>query len=114
MTASELVFLLAGRVSRSCYIYLADAIELVAEDDEYLLCTTKVLYPYLAKRSGATARSVDRAIARAVADCWDHGDRAFLEQIACRKLVEKPSPKDFLCMAARYLKLQQARSAQEA
>jgi len=87
---------IAGHVGNRCYYILALSVKEMQKyypDRPPVMAT---IYSAVAKQIGSSVASVSKAVGRAVADIWENGDRKALEQIAGRKLVEKPSPKDLL------------------
>lgn len=60
------------------------------------------LYPRIGAAFQRTPESVARSISRAVEDCWLYGDRRLLEQIAGRRLAEKPLPGEMIYLLYRY------------
>lgn len=64
------------------YTYLRDAVLTVLEEDEPLGGTlSKSLYPRLSEKYSSTAGGVEAAIRNAIIASWQHGNRAFLEEL---------------------------------
>ncbi|WP_434310665.1 sporulation initiation factor Spo0A C-terminal domain-containing protein [Hominifimenecus sp. rT4P-3] len=97
------IFRIAGRPTAIGYKQLARAVTFVlqsgATGDRNL---TTVIYPQIAKDMDSTPQTVARNIARAVEDCWEHGDRKKLEEIVGHRLSEKPSPGELIHYICRY------------
>ena len=67
------------------YNYLRDAVLVVLEDEGLFGGSlTKELYPRLAAKYNTTPGGVEAAIRNAVITAWDHGNRAFLEELTGR------------------------------
>ena len=67
------------------YNYLRDAVLVVLEDEGLFGGSlTKELYPRLAEKYNTTPGGVEAAIRNAVITAWDHGNRAFLEELTGR------------------------------
>lgn len=79
--------------------FLATAVSLTANDEDYLLCATKTLYPIIAEQYGTTWSCVERNIRTAITICWAR-NRTYLEEIAGYSLSEKPGPVDFISIIA--------------
>lgn len=100
----QLVDTLAGRAGNNCYYMLT-----LAATEMKLHCPDRppvmsVIYPAVAKQTGHSVDAVSKAVARAVTDIWERGDRKALERVVGRRLIEKPSPKDMLIYLAHYKK----------
>ncbi|WP_434310787.1 sporulation initiation factor Spo0A C-terminal domain-containing protein [Hominifimenecus sp. rT4P-3] len=99
----RLVVGISGRPASVGYRQLTRAIVSVVQKKEFpIRCLTSVLYPEIAKETGSTPQNVARNIARAVEDCWEHGNRKELERIAGRRLTEKPSPGELILYFYNY------------
>ncbi len=61
--------------------YLACAVALAVEDDEYLRQVTKRLYPEVAKRFDATDRGVERAMRHGIERAFNQGGYDALESL---------------------------------
>ena len=82
--------------------YILCAVSAVREDRTLLQAVTTRLYPLVAMQHGATDKAVGRAIGRSLECCWKAGNRALLEEIAGRRLTERPYPREFIAMLADY------------
>lgn len=89
------------------YHYLIYGIELVMEDENYLLCMTKRLYPDIGKRFHTTGAKVECSIRTVVTVCWNEGNRNLLNRIAGYELTRKPTTGEFISILSYYLKLRQ-------
>lgn len=98
-----LIYWIAGRPTRVGYRYLAAAVEIVLQDGYPIRSLTTSLYPKIAEMTDSTTHSVARGLARAVDDCWEHGNRRALEQIVGRRLLEKTSPGEMIYYLVQYL-----------
>ncbi|NLA58254.1 MAG: sporulation transcription factor Spo0A [Firmicutes bacterium] len=67
------------------YNYLRDAVMVVMEEDGVFGGSlTKELYPRLAEKYNTTPGGVEAAIRNAVITAWEHGNRAYLEELTGR------------------------------
>ena len=67
------------------YNYLRDAVMVVMEEDGLFGGSlTKELYPRLAEKYNTTPGGVEAAIRNAVITAWEHGNRAYLEELTGR------------------------------
>ena len=97
----KLISKVGGHVTRPCYRYLEEAVRCCLEMEEFPRGQlTKILYPMVAQRFGLKGRragkTVSRAVARAVADTWDCGDRGKLQAIAGGEWRGRPTPGELL------------------
>ena len=95
--------LIAGHPTRIGYHYLALAVSIALRDGYPARGLTTVLYPQIAVVAESTPTNVSRDIARAVDDCWDHGDGKELERITGRHLAEKPTPGEVIYYLLQHL-----------
>lgn len=99
----QIIVSISGRPASVGYRQLTRAVALVVQKKEFpVRCLTSLLYPEIAKESGSSPQNVARNIARAVEDCWEHGNRKELERIAGRRLSEKPSPGEMILYLYNY------------
>lgn len=98
----SVILRIAGRPTAIGYRQLTKAVALVYQSGGTDRNLTTVIYPQIAKEMGSTPQTVARNIARAVEDCWEHGDRKNLEGIARRRLNEKPSPGELIHYIYQY------------
>ena len=67
------------------YNYLRDAVMVVMEENGLIGGSlTKELYPRLAEKYNTTPGGVEAAIRNAVITAWEHGNRAYLEELTGR------------------------------
>ena len=83
---------------------LATAVELVWQDRTLLHAVTKVLYPEVARRCGGTWRTVERNLRTAAKACWDHGDRALIQEMAGIELRDMPSTGELIYYIVAYIR----------
>lgn len=87
------------------YYYLVYAVELVMENEDYLLYITKHLYPDIAKHFGTSSSKVERSIRTAVTICWNEGNKNLLNKISGYELKRKPTSGEFISILTFYLKI---------
>ena len=95
------------------YKYLREAIIITVEDMDVIKAVTKVLYPEVAKRFGATASRVERAIRHAIEVAWDRGDLETLQRFfgyTVSNTKGKPTNSEFIAMIADKLLLEDRRN----
>ena len=93
--------------SKSCR-FLKLVLIAALEYESAELPTLKHLQTIAAQRIGNAREScISRGISRAVLDIWNYGDREYLNKLYHRKLIECPTPKSFICVAALHLKQSQ-------
>ena len=99
---------IGGNSTNAGYRYLAYALELLLEMEEFLFRKLiNEIYSKVAEKFDTTPDAVTRSIARTVEDIWVHGDKIFLQEIAGRRLVEKPLPNELIYYLVTYLKEQE-------
>lgn len=99
----QLIVTISGRPASVGYRQLTRAVALVVQRKEFpVRCLTSELYPEIARDTHSSPQNVARNIARAVEDCWEHGNRKELERIAGRHLTEKPSPGEMILYLFNY------------
>lgn len=91
------------------YSYLREAICLVVENPEEITAVTKQIYPAIAKKHGASAASVERAIRHAIEVSWTRGnveemDRIFGYTISNDK--GKPTNSEYIAMIADHIRME--------
>lgn len=84
------------------YRYLALAISMVMENEDYLFLATKRLYPDVARVFDTTWSCVERDMRTAIQVCW-HRNRPYLEELATYPLDRAPKPMDFIGLVAGHL-----------
>lgn len=93
------------------YHYLHYGILLAADDAALLHAVTKSLYPQVARRFGATAGCVERAIRSAIESAWERGDPAALQKYFGSTVSRdrgKPTNGQFIALIAEELCLRKA------
>lgn len=93
------------------YVYLREAISMVAEEMQLLSAVTKILYPMIAENHDSTASRVERAIRHAIEVAWSRGNvdalnRMFGFTVDHRR--GKPTNSEFIAMVADRLRLERA------
>lgn len=78
------------------YFYLADALDLLLEDETALVLFTKTLFPVIARKRHTSISSVERNIRTAIEHCWKSPCREKLQEIAPYHLVKQPTVGEFL------------------
>ena len=103
---------IGGNSTNTGYRYLAYALDLLLEMDYFpFRKLIQEVYSKVAKEFNTTPDAVTRSIARTVVDIWDHGDRAFLQEISGRRLTDKPLPNELIYYLVTYLKEQESLAA---
>ena len=88
------------------YKYLMEAIRLSYEDDTYLHTITSRLYPEIAKKYGAKANNVERAIRHAVEVSFEKGNMEFIdENFTYDRRKGKAKNGEFIADAVMYIKI---------
>ena len=84
------------------YYYVAEAVMMSMELQDYPIKITKDIYPHLAKKFKSTPVNIEHDIRTLVNVCWE-GNRTLLEEIAGYSLNYKPTNSEFIDMLAYYL-----------
>ena len=87
------------------YYYVAEAVMMSMELQDYPIKITKDIYPHLAKKFKSTPVNIEHDIRTLVNVCWE-GNRTLLEEIAGYSLNYKPTNSEFIAMIADRLQLQ--------
>ncbi|WP_455582821.1 sporulation initiation factor Spo0A C-terminal domain-containing protein [Dysosmobacter sp.] len=101
--AENVVFAISGKPHLSCYQDLCHAVEIA-----YERLPTQPLMREIEEAVGARSQpvkragAVSRALARAVEDAWENGDRRVLEE--SYGFRTKPSPRDLVLKLAQAMK----------
>ena len=74
------------------------------EEPDMLYEVTKGLYPAIAEQMGMTVTAILRDMRSVVTLCWDMGDRETMNEVAGRKLMDKPTVGEFIDMMTGYLR----------
>ena len=86
------------------YRYLCYGIKLCLEDEDYLLCISKLLYPEIARIFHTSGSSVERDIRTVINVCWEKGNRRLLQEISLRPLSARPTSSVFLDILVGHLR----------
>ena len=85
------------------YRYLCYGIKLCLEDEDYLLCISKLLYPEIARIFHTSGSSVERDIRTVIRVCWERGNIHRLREIALHPLLDRPTAGEFLDILVTHL-----------
>lgn len=101
-------FLLLRRIGMrstySGYNYLAYAITLTIENQNYLRKVTKNLYVVIGEKYGVTSQCVESAMRTLITSYWNlYGDR-ILSRILGYPLYDKPTASEFVSILSDYLR----------
>lgn len=98
----KLITELSGHRGMDCYYVLCCAVEaaIAHQPDEVKM---KQICFEIMETSGKKYKTVSKAISRAVNDIWEYGNRDKLFEIYGHSLIEKPSPKDLICVLSQFI-----------
>ena len=85
------------------YKYVCHGIFLCLQDEDYLLATSKLLYPAIAQKFQTSSCSVERDLRTIINVCWERGNSRLLRDISPYPLLSKPTVGEFLDIATGYL-----------
>ena len=88
------------------FSYTAYAVLLCVQQQDRLLLVTKWLYPDVAKRYGTNWKAVERNIRTVITVVWEQ-NRAMLEGLARRPLLQRPCAAQFLSILSNRLLCEQ-------
>ncbi len=88
------------------FSYTAYAVLLCVQQQDRLLLVTKWLYPDVAKRYGTNWKAVERNIRTVITVVWEQ-NRAMLEGLARRPLLQRPCAAQFLSILSNNLLCEQ-------
>ena len=88
------------------FSYTAYAVLLCVQQQDRLLLVTKWLYPDVAKRYGTNWKAVERNIRTVITVVWEQ-NRAMLEGLARRPLLQRPCAAQFLSILSNSLLCEQ-------
>ena len=88
------------------FSYTAYAVLLCVQQQDRLLLVTKWLYPDVAKRYGTNWKAVERNIRTVITVVWEQ-NRAMLEGLARRPLLQRPCAAQFLSILSNGLLCEQ-------
>lgn len=86
----SLLYRLGATPNYNGFFYTSCALQLCIEQPERLLLITKHIYPDVAKQYNTSQKSVERDIRTIGKVIWQR-NKPLLEQLACRKLLKRPS-----------------------
>ena len=104
--AYHLLHRLGATANYTGFSYLVRALQLCAEEPERLLLVTKWLYPDVAKQYGTNWKAVERNIRTVITVVWEQ-NRAMLEGLARRPLLQRPCAAQFLSILSNSLLCEQ-------
>lgn len=78
------------------------ALDIILENPLRLCCVSKLLYFDIADKLHTNPACVERNFRTFITKLWVTDDHKYLDQIAGRRLTEKPSNKEFLDMMMVY------------
>ena len=84
------------------YYYVAEAVMLSMELQDYPIKITKDIYPYLAKKFKSTSVNIEHDIRTVINVCW-MANKETMERIAGYPLRYRPTNSEFVDMLAYYL-----------
>lgn len=94
------------------YLYLRDAISMVAEEIELLGSVTKVLYPRIAQKYETTPSRVERAIRHAIEVAWSRNNIDTIKKFfgyTINTEKGKPTNSEFIALVADRIRLKNKR-----
>ena len=95
---------LGGNGTRRGFAGIIWGVTLALEDPNVLYAVTKTLYPAIGEAMDMNAQAILRDMRGEVAWCWETGDRNKLNEVAGRRLLDKPSVGEFIDMLAGYMR----------
>ena len=95
---------LGGDGTKKGFFGIILGVSFALEDPTMLYSVTKTLYPAIGEAMGINSQAILRDMRGLVNWCWDFGDRDALNEVAGRKLLDKPSVGEFIDMLAGYLR----------
>lgn len=108
-----LLWKLGANYSYAGFDFVLEAVEMLKEDRKALQYITKELYLPIALKYNTTEKCVERNIRTIIKTVWEYGNRELLDEIAGRKLKEKPNNRDFLASLVWYSELHDSEKDQE-
>jgi two-component system, response regulator, stage 0 sporulation protein A len=85
------------------YLFLREAILLVAKDFDLRQGITKVLYPTIARKFNSTPSKVERGMRHAIESSWHKSHKPFLESFG----HDKPTNSQFVAVIADGIRLEE-------
>lgn len=83
--------------------YLAYALSLCIQNEDYLTSVYKVLCTEVAVYFGTTRINVEHCLRTAIKHCWEQGNSALLKEIAMYPLTDKPTNGQFIDILYHHL-----------
>ncbi len=85
------------------YRYLAYALYLCLQNEDYLTSIYKTLYTDVASYFHTNRCSVEHCLRTVIKHCWDHGNRELLMEITKYPLSGRPTNSEFIDILYHYL-----------
>lgn len=101
---NKLLLRLGASKNYTGFNHTAYALYLCVRKPDYLLATTKQLFPCVAKHYGTTWSAVERNIRTIISVVWKN-NRPLLDELALFPLAEKPSSTHFLAILSMSLQI---------
>lgn len=101
-----LLWKLGANYSYAGFDFVIAAVEILEKDRKALQYITKELYLPIALKYDTTEKCVERNIRTIVNAVWKYGNRELLEEVAGRKLKEKPNNRDFFAILLWFIESQ--------
>lgn len=108
-----LLWKLGANYSYAGFDFVIAAVEILEKDRKALQYITKELYLPIALKYGTTEKCVERNIRTIVNTVWKYGNRELLEEVAGRKLKEKPNNRDFFAILLWFIESQALAKSEE-
>ena len=95
---------LGGNGTKKGFTGIVLGVSMALEEPELLCAVTKDLYPAIGEIMGMNDQAVRKNMRGVLDWCWDMGDRDKLNEVACRRVVDKPTVGEFIDMIAGYMR----------
>ena len=92
------------RSTYSGYNYLAYAITLARDNEQYLHQVTKNLYIVIGEKYGVSSHSVEAALRTLIINYWKRNRDSVLSKMLGYRLLEKPTSSEFISILSDYLR----------
>ena len=99
----SLLLTLGIRSTLRGFHFLLYGLELCLLNEDYLLNIYKILCADVAKHYNTSKDNVEHCIRTAISNCWNHGNREYLIEIAGYNLKQKPSNGEFIDILYHHL-----------
>lgn len=86
------------------YNYLAYAIVLTLENQDYLRKVTKSLYVVVGDRYGVTNRNVEAAMRTLITSYWNQNEDRILSRLLGYPIFDKPTASEFVSILSDFLR----------